>query len=406
MFNETKKGDIPRGGTIRAKAAALSRTLNYSADVILRLSFFYGMHRAIRLIRHLKKPSARQPIRVNTLKKDPEAVLASLRLVAGLEVEPSIFEDVLLVTIKGPYEVQTTGKAIIAKDKSAEKVMLGSNLYRPGVMRLGSEIEKGEEVNVKTQFGDVIAYGYSNLSAREKEMPDLVVRVEESKYKLVNLENLEVFQRGWAYPAPLLSTQAIKWFDPIEESILCVFPDYRDLAYLISLSDGNADVTVMTESNLEERMIKKGLRGLKMGKWIDRIQWVQRKRQMYLKKKPFDAVLLSPKASKIGIRPRISGYLKEEDILRLSRESRKLVEGLLPSVIEGGRLLFLLPSLDPAEGEENIEYFIQELGLQAFARKREVGHKGAAGYSCKERVLRSYPDIDDDEGWFASLLFK
>lgn len=407
MLNENKRVEVPvEGNSIRTKTSVLSRKLNYSADVCLRLSFYFGVDRAIRLIQNLKCPPAYQPVRVNTLKEDPETVLESLKSVTGVDVQSSMFEDVILVDIEGVFDVREKEKAIIAKDKSAEKVLLGANLYRPGVKRIEKSIRKGDKVNVKTQFGDIIALGVANFSSNGGEIPNLAVRVEQSRYKLVNLENLEAFQRGWAFSAPLLSTQALKWFDPIEERILCAYPDYRDLAYVIILSSGKADLTVMVESNTEERMIKQGLRKLKMSEWEDRITWVKRSRHSRMKSHSFDAALISPKPSKIGIRPRISGYLKEDDILRLSREGKSLMRDILPLVKEGGRVLYLLPSLDPAEGEENISYFIQELGMEAYSRERKVGHKGVDYLPYSDRVLRSYPDQDEDEGWFASLLFK
>lgn len=393
------------GETVRAKASNLSRNLNYSADVISRLSFFYGFNRAINIIKALKAPPQYQTIRVNALKKDPEEVNASLKSVEGMKVRSSVFDDVFKVKIEGPQEVPKTDKVVVAKDKSSEKVMLGANLYHPGVRRIDGEIQEGERVNVKTQFGDIIALGESNFSASEKQDSNLMVRVSQSKYYLPNLENLEAFQRGWVYSAPLISTQALKWFDPIREKVLCIYPDFRDLAYVISLSSGEANITVVTESRKEEMMIKEGLRDLKMEGWESKIRWISKNRFSSLREK-FDAALITPKSSKVGIRPRISGYLKEEDIVRLSREARSLVKETLSLIKTGGRLLFLLPSVDPGEGEENVDYFVKRLGLEVYARERIVGHQGVTGYPHANRVLRSYPDQDEDEGWFAALLFK
>lgn len=408
MEKKGKEGlNLSRGNSIRGKTSILSRALNYSADVIMRLSFFYGFERAINLIQALKKPPMYKSIRINTIKSDPKKVQEALHKIEGIEVTSSKLEEALLIKIQGPFEVSKTEKTIVAKDKSSEKVMLGSNLYRPGIKQIKSKIAKGDKVNIETQFGETIAYGTSMISSRDKEsMPSLTVRVEESKYQLVNLHNLEVFQRGWAYPAPLLSTQAIKWLDPLSETILCIFPDYRDLVQIITTSNGNAEIAVITESKTEEDMIQKGLRNINMGDWITKLKWSKKKRLPYLTKKSFDAALFSPKSSKIGIRPRISGYLKESDIIRLKREARRNIEQTLPLLKNDGRMLYLVPSLDPGEGEENIQYLINEFGLEAFARQRTVGHPGVDGYPLSNRVLRSYPDKDEDEGWFASLLFK
>lgn len=402
---EEEETVIPlKGGTIKREASFLSEKLHYSADVIRRLGFFYGFSRSVKLIKALKRPPSHLSIRINTLKKKPEAVLDSLKSVKGVNVSSSVFEDVLCVEVEGPFEVPNVEYAIIAKDKSAEKVMLGANLYAPGIMRLEGEVKRGEKVNVTTQFGEVIALGEANVSSTTKKMPNLVVHVEKSKYRLINLEDLEAFQKGWAYPAPVLSTQALKWFDPLEEEILCVFPEYEDLAYLISLSSGEAHLTVMVESQTEKEMITKGLRDLKMGKWEEKIRWIRKGES--LPDEHFDAVLACPKASKIGIRPRISGYLKEQDIVRLSREARRLLREITPAIKKGGRLLFLVPSLDPAECEVNVNYFVQELGFELFTRERKIGHPGVENAPHSKNVLRSYPDQDEDEGWFTALLFK
>jgi len=312
------------------------------------------------------------------------------------------------VKIKGPFKIKKVNKKIVVKDKSAEGVMLGANLYAPGILELDGNINIGDEVNIVTRFGEVIAYGISQIAASEKAIKGLIVEVKESIYKMPNLKTLKPFIMGEAYPATIIETEAIRWFSPMGgERILCVSPSVENLAYIIQLTEGNADITVISKTDLEEIKIKEGLRKMRLDRFEHRIRW-HAVEYRYLRFDPnsFDCALITPRSSKIGLRPRISAFLKEEDIVSLSRDAKRLLDKVIPAIRDGGRILYAVPSLDPAEGEFIVRYLINQWGLRPVAKDYRWGTSGIKEITGGNKTLRTYPDTHDDIGFFAALLFK
>jgi len=399
---------ILSGGPLFREFTQIRRVYHYSEDIVARLSFFYGVFRAIKMIDALRKPTKNLAVRVNTMRTSPEKVIDDLRR-TGIHAYPSkIFREIIFVKIDGPFKVKEVNKKIIVKDKSAEGVMLGANLYAPGVLEISDNIKIGDEVNIITRFGEVIAYGISQISSEEKIVKGLVVEVKESLYKMPNLKTLRPFIVGEAYPASIVATEAIKWLNPTAgERILCISPSAEDLVYIIQLTGGNADITVISKTDLEELKIKEVLRKMKLDKFERMIRWhaVDYK---YLRFDPesFDVAFVTPRSSKIGLRPRISAFLKEEDILALSRDAKRLLDKVIPAIRKGGRLLYAVPSLDPAEGEFIVSYLINEWNLRPIVRDYKWGATGIKEILGGEKTLRTYPDIHDDIGFFAALLLK
>ncbi|MHA1676926.1 MAG: hypothetical protein ACTSU6_07085 [Candidatus Njordarchaeales archaeon] len=67
------------GDVISKELVRLRRKFHYSEDVIARLSFFYSIFRAEKIIENLRKPPEFMAVRVNSLKADPKRVLEDLR---------------------------------------------------------------------------------------------------------------------------------------------------------------------------------------------------------------------------------------------------------------------------------------------------------------------------------------
>lgn len=396
------------GGPLSKELTALRKQYHYSEGIIARLAFYYGVFRAIRMIEALRTPVRKLAIRVNTLRTSPDKLIDELNE-AGIQAFPSrIYRDVIFVKIEGPFRVKKVNKKIVVKDKSAEGVMLGANLYAPGLLEMDQDIKIGDEVNIVTRFGEIIAYAISKVSAAEKVVKGIVAEVKESIYRMPNLKTLRSFMIGNAYPASLVATEALKWFSPkSDERILCVSPSAEDLAYLLQLVKGEAEITVISKTDLEEIRIKEAIRKMRLENFEKNIRWhtVDYK---YIRFDPetFDSIFVSPRSSKIGLRPRITGFIKEEDIIILSRETRRLLDKLVPALRKGGRLLYAVPSLDPAEGEFIVKYLINNWEMEPRAREYRWGSPGIKDILGGDKTLRTYPDVHDDIGYFAALLTK
>jgi len=81
--------------------------------------------------------------------------------------------------------------------------------------------------------------------------------------------------------------------------------------------------------------------------------------------RPFDAILLDAPCSASGIvrrHPDIRWLRRPDDIAALARLQRELLEALWPLLAPGGRLLYATCSIFHAEGQDQIDAFLQRVG--------------------------------------------
>jgi 16S rRNA (cytosine967-C5)-methyltransferase len=82
----------------------------------------------------------------------------------------------------------------------------------------------------------------------------------------------------------------------------------------------------------------------------------------------FDAILLDAPCTASGIvrrHPDIRWLRRPEDVAALGRIQAQMLDALWPLLAPGGRLLYATCSLFPAEGEQQIDAFLQRMGPEA-----------------------------------------
>lgn len=94
--------------------------------------------------------------------------------------------------------------------------------------------------------------------------------------------------------------------------------------------------------------------------------------------RPFDAILLDAPCTASGIvrrHPDVRWLRRAEDVNALVRVQAELLDALWPLLASGGRLLYVTCSLFKAEGEQQIDAFLQRLGSgRASLDPRSPGH--------------------------------
>jgi len=81
--------------------------------------------------------------------------------------------------------------------------------------------------------------------------------------------------------------------------------------------------------------------------------------------RPFDAVLLDAPCTASGIvrrHPDVRWLRRPDDIHALARIQSEMLDALWPLLAPGGRLLYATCSIFPAEGQQQIDAFMQRLG--------------------------------------------
>ncbi|MEZ0319915.1 MAG: RsmB/NOP family class I SAM-dependent RNA methyltransferase [Pyrobaculum sp.] len=156
------------------------------------------------LFKAIKTPPPRYYLRVNTAKTTPGDLIRILGK-RGISVyRDEHVEEAIWAPVQGPYKIPTAKKLVVADKKAAESVMLGADLYAPGVLKT-DEVRSGEEVNVIADDGTVVAYGVAVADSDYvlKTRRGLYIKVEKSLYKTPKIRDLPEYKEGLIYSQSL-----------------------------------------------------------------------------------------------------------------------------------------------------------------------------------------------------------
>jgi 16S rRNA (cytosine967-C5)-methyltransferase len=156
------------------------------------------------LFRSITTPPPRYYIRVNTAKTTPQELLKRLNSRGITTYRDEFFDDALWMPVEGPFQIPDAKKKVVVDKKAAESVMLGADLYAPGVIKT-DRIKKGEEVNIVADNGKVVAHGVAMSDSEEimKTRQGLFVKVENSLYKTPKIRELPEYRDGLFYSQSL-----------------------------------------------------------------------------------------------------------------------------------------------------------------------------------------------------------
>jgi len=155
----------------------------------------------------LTKPPRRYYMRVNTALISIDELINRLRS-RGMEIHrDEEVPEAVWVPVKGPFKVPHATKVIVAEKMAAESVMMGANLYAPGVLKVPQPVKPGDEVNVVAPDGTVVAYGIveTDPDTAARIGRGVIVRVLRSIWEAPKVRELPEYQQGLIYDQSLPS---------------------------------------------------------------------------------------------------------------------------------------------------------------------------------------------------------
>ena len=365
---------------------------------------------ADQVIRALSSPGSWYAIRVNTLKSSVDRVEKYLRSL-GFEVKALADVDVVLIKVLGPFDVPELQKRVVVDKLTAEAVMMGANVYAPGVKSM-EEVEKGETVTVTDPRGRPVAVGKAMVSSRELRFlrKGLVVETLTSIYKLPPIRSLELYARGEIYPQSLPSVLAVRALDPREGELvidLTASPGGK-LTYASQLMKNKGLIIGIDRSPKKVEVLNENMRrlGVKNAKTMCMDSRYADLELGELRGKA-DAVIVDPPCSAIGVRPKLYDSLTEKAVQDLSEYQKQFIKAGFNLLRKGGRLLYSVCTISVEECENNINYAVEVLGLQPIERSRPLGGAGLPSYSkYANKLVRFHPHVHDTPGFFYAVLIK
>ena len=384
---------------------SLECRLEYDDRLLEELERLAGGAPGLRsLLSSICRPPPRLYIRVNTLRIEPGGLLDRLRS-RGLRVyRDEHLEEALWFPVEGPFRVPMAEKRVVVDKRTAESVLLGAHVYIPGVVS-AEGVRRGDEVNVVTEQGVVVAYGVALLDweeAREKRK-GMFVRVEVSRYRAPSTRELPEWKEGLFYEQSLPAMWASRLLDPQPgEAIvdMCAAPGGKT-GHIVELTRGRAKVLAFDHSRSKVERLRSELRRLGHLGFVE----VRREDSRYLDLRHpglrADRVLLDPPCTALGVVPKVYDRKGWRDVVNAARYQWQFAKVAAKILKPGGRLVYSTCTMTIEENEALVER-MERLGLRLVEERAAGSSLGYRGLP----VSRFYPDVQETPGYFIAVFEK
>ncbi|MFP3302660.1 MAG: RsmB/NOP family class I SAM-dependent RNA methyltransferase [Caldivirga sp.] len=353
---------------------------------------------------NVRKPPRRYYIRVNTLKISTDELVKRFRDKGLVAYRDEVLEEALWFPTEGPSKVESSAKYIVADKYAAESVYLGSNLYGPGVLYMPSNINAGDEVNVISPNGEVVALGIAKVdsSTFRRGFRGIVVEVIKSVYRLPKLRDLDEWRFGLFYEQSLPAQWVGRLIDPRPGEFIvdmCSAPGGK-ATHVAQLSVNRATVLAVDRSWAKVRQVEYNAArlGVRLQTYIEDSRFLPNNHPELTGN--IDKVLIDPPCSDAGVRPKLYYRLTMRDVVNYMNYQRQFIKAAHALLKLGGVLVYSTCTLPPMENEENVKWAV-ELGFNVEYVNIPAGQRAFDGLS-----RRFHPHIQDTPGFFMAKLTK
>ena len=347
----------------------MAERLNYDDFILEDLRKVYGSY-LNEFLGSLLIPNSRLYVRVNTLKTTIESILKALDFLQ----QDEDFEEALYVKLKGPNKIEEHNTKVIVDKRTAESVMMGADVYKPGVKKI---IGNGKEVNVVSENGVVVGEG------ELVNKGSLIVKVTNPLYQAPKFADLPQVREGEIILQGKASMYIAHLLDPKPDELIVDMTAYPGgkLTHVYQLEPRSRiigfDHTRKKVLELNERLKK-----LKM-----RIEvYTADSRYLYedFGIKDVDKVIIDPPCSNLGVRPKVYDKKTKKDIMDYHKYQKQFLNSAYKILKKNGVVIYSTCTVTTLENEKVVE-----------DDRFKV-----------EKIIRFHPNIHDMTGFFIAKLIK
>ncbi|MEB3852141.1 MAG: RsmB/NOP family class I SAM-dependent RNA methyltransferase [Desulfurococcales archaeon] len=343
--------------------------LHYDAGLAERLEPILGGPGGLcRELAALEAPPPRLYVRVNTLRVDPREYLDRLRS-AGLpfHADPDI-PEALWSPVEGPLPVPLRPLRVVADKRAAESVLMGSDLYAPGVLWAPRTLRRGDDVTIVAENGVPVASGVAEMGYEElrRSRRGLAVRVTHPRFRAPRVRGLPGYGEGLIYGQSLPSIAAVRYLDPQPGWVivdLTAAPGGK-VSHAAQLAGPRSRVIAVDRPS-KEALLRGTLERLGLG-WVEVVAGDSRRLPGPLAALAgrADAVIVDPPCTNLGVRPKVYDRRSLGDSIAAARYQRGFIAAASRLLRPGGRMLYSVCTLTWDEGPANALRAIREHGLE------------------------------------------
>jgi len=359
------------------------------------------------LLEALRNPPTRYFVRANRIRTTPECVVELLRR-QGLDAEQHAkLEEAISIPVKEGLPLSACDSKIVANKEAAEAVMIGANLYAPGVHKCQG-VRRGNFVSIVDKYGQVVGEGIAVQGESEilAHRRGVAIDVTNSRFRTAKFLEMAEYLNGAFYPQSLPAMLACRILDPRpNENVLdvCASPGGKTGAIAQIMENKGKIVSVdRNQKKIQRMMINLRRLGVKN---VTCITYDAR----YLARdgvvSDMDCAMVDPPCTAIGLRPKLYQQLRMADVANLASLQLQILCEAIRCVRKGGRIVYTTCTLSR---EENEEVVLSAIRSFSEVRIEEVDAPiGDKVYLEGGNAIRFNPiHQPDSPGYFIALLSK
>ena len=347
----------------------MAERLNYDEFVIEDLRKVYRSYLQ-EFLNSLLVPNSKLYVRVNTLKTTVDNILKTLDFLK----QDEDFEEALYVKLKGPNKIEEHETKVIVDKRTAESVMMGADVYKPGVKKI---LGNGKEVNVVSENGVIVGEGELVNEG------NLVVRVTNPLYQAPKFADLPQVKDGELILQGKASMYVAHLLDPKPNELIIDMTAYPGgkLTHVYQLEPRSRIIGFdHTKKKVEELRERLKILGMKIDVYTADSRYLYEDFGI----KDVDKVLIDPPCSNLGIRPKVYDKKTKRDIINYHNYQKQFLNSAYKILKKGGVVIYSTCTVTTWENEKVIE-----------DDRFEV-----------EEIIRFHPNVHDMTGFFIAKLIK
>jgi 16S rRNA (cytosine967-C5)-methyltransferase len=357
----------------------LAQRYMFSVDVIKHLKKIYN-EKIEEVLKALKNPGSRYYIRVNTLKSEPKLIIERLGRKGVNAYQHRVLREAIFTPIIGPLKIPEYPRKVVVDKKTAESVLLGANVYAPGVNKC-EKLKKSENVQIVDEYGQPVGSGISRMSENEilKFRRGLAIEVTQPKFRTLSIRDSEEFNEGLIYPQsfPAMVTSRVLEPEPGETVVDLNCSPGGKLTHISQLMNNTGRIIGVDRNNLKisaahETVTRLGCRNIEL------ISHDARYLDVDYPKIRADKCLVDPPCSALGVIPKLYEYASNAEIIMLSNYQKHFLKVASKIVKKGGIIVYSVCTITLEECEEVVKFGVEECGLEIEKQQEKFffGSKG------------------------------
>ena len=327
--------------------------LDYDEFVIEELRKVYGKS-LNSFLDSIKRPNSRLYVRVNTLKTTVDEVLQSMK---GFKKDED-FPEAIYAEVKGPNKLESLDSKVIVDKKTAESVMLGADVYPPGIKKIIAN--EGNSVEVVSENGITVANGELVRLPGGK----FTVKVYNSLYSSPKLADTKEIKEGKIYVQGKASMYVAWIIDPQPGEFIVdmtAAPGGK-LSHIYQL-EPRARIIGFDHTYKKVEKMKQLFKKMNVNVQV----FVHDSRYLSeLGIKDVDKVLIDPPCSTLGLRPKVYDKKTKTDLMNLHAYQKQFLNSAYELLKKDGEVIYSTCTVTEIENEEvvndprfDIEYMIR-----------------------------------------------